>query len=208
MSELHALSVSDDCLRWKPDDSGVSLWPNPAFLPKVVNPQTVNQVIDISAFRQTRLQGDVGLQALCPVRALRAYVACTQSLRRSHSQLFVCFGGQKVGHPVTKQRLSHWIVDTIVEAYSAQGVPVPGHVVAHSTRGVATSWAALKGVPLTDICAAATWSTTCTFSRFYRINVAAPAPLSSAVLTSVAGQGCGGAESSVLHDPAGTSHPK
>ena len=51
LGELHALSVSGDCLRWKADDTGVSLWPNPAFLPKVVNPQTVNQVIELSAFQ-------------------------------------------------------------------------------------------------------------------------------------------------------------
>ena len=30
LGELHALSVSGDCLRWKADDTGMSLWPNPA----------------------------------------------------------------------------------------------------------------------------------------------------------------------------------
>ena len=40
---------------------------------------------------------------------------------------------------------------------------------------MATSWAALKGVALADICAAASWSTQCTFARFYRINVTSTA---------------------------------
>ncbi len=35
VSELHALSVSSQCLRWGPEDSQVTLWPNPAFQPKV-----------------------------------------------------------------------------------------------------------------------------------------------------------------------------
>eukprot|EP00064_Thunnus_orientalis_P008231 superscaffoldBa00000965_g8254 len=32
----------------------------------------------------------------------------------------------------------------------------------------------LRGVPLHEICAAATWATPCTFARFYRVNVATP----------------------------------
>ena len=45
VGELQALSVSPDCLRWKADGSGVDLWPNPAFLPKVITLQTVNKVL-------------------------------------------------------------------------------------------------------------------------------------------------------------------
>ncbi len=36
VGELHALSVSQSCMRWKPEGTGVTLWPNPAFLPKVL----------------------------------------------------------------------------------------------------------------------------------------------------------------------------
>ncbi|XP_071400930.1 LOW QUALITY PROTEIN: uncharacterized protein [Centroberyx affinis] len=103
VSELHAPSVSDECLRWKAENAGVSLWPNPFFLPKVVNSQTVNQAIEIEAFRPDPAhQGGVALQALCP-------------------------------------RLSHWLVETVSQAYSSQNLPVPGGLVAHSTRSVATS---------------------------------------------------------------------
>ena len=209
VSELHALSTSEQCLRWKAGDSGVSLWPNPAFLPKVVNPQTVNQVIEISSFcpDPTLVEGDLALHTLCPVRALRAYLARTHSLRHSHSQLFVCYGGNKLGAAVSKQRLSHWVVDTISQAYEGQGLPVPGNLVAHSVRGMATSWAALKGVPMAEICAAASWTNPCTFARFYRVNVAAPAPLGVAVL-SAAGRSQDGVESSVLNDFDGMSHPR
>ncbi|TKS80442.1 hypothetical protein D9C73_013325 [Collichthys lucidus] len=44
-------------------------------------------------------------------------------------------------------------------------------------------WAALKGVPLNDICAAAAWASSCTFARFYRVNVAIPHPVAAAVLS-------------------------
>ena len=183
VSELHALSVSEQCLRWKAEYSGVSLWPNPSFLPKVVNPQTVNQVIEISSFHPESAPTGDNLGNLCPIRALRTYVTRTQSLRQTHSQLFVCYGGVKRGNPVSKQRLSHWVVDAIAQAYDSQSLPVPGNLVAHSTRSMATSWAALRGVSVAEICAAASWSAPCTFARFYRVNVAAPAPLSEAVLS-------------------------
>lgn len=50
VGELHALSVSESCLHWLPEDSGVILWPNPAFLPKVLSPQFVNQSLHLAAF--------------------------------------------------------------------------------------------------------------------------------------------------------------
>ena len=88
---------------------------------------------------------------LCPVRALRAYVEATTSLRKTDN-LFVCYGGCRKGAALLKQRLSNWIVDVVLNAYRAQGLPVPLAVKCHSTRSMATSWAALKGVPLQDIC--------------------------------------------------------
>ncbi len=42
---------------------------------------------------------------------------------------------------------------------------------AHSTRGVASSQALFRGVPLEDICVAAGWSSPHTFVRFYNLDV-------------------------------------
>jgi hypothetical protein len=97
-------------------------------------------------------------------------------------QLFVCYGERVMGAELSKQRLSHWIVDTITTAYRLAGRPVLGSVVPHSTRGVAASWALLRGVPLADICAAASWASSCTFARYYWVNVAPPTAVGSAVL--------------------------
>ena len=206
VSELHALSVSTECMRWKPEDAAVSLWPNPFFLPKVLNPQSINRAIELEAFYpEPACQAGVALHTLCPVRALRAYVDHTQQLRRDHTQLFVCYGARQLGHPVSKQRVSHWLMDTIAQAYAGRGFPVPEGLVAHSTRSMATSWAALKGVALADICAAASWSTPCTFARFYRINVTSTTVGATVLMTAAKQTSEGG--SSVPRDTSGTSHP-
>lgn len=208
VSELHALSVSSECLRWRAEYAGVSLWPNPFFLPKVVSPQTVNQAIEMETFQpDPSCQEGAALHTLCPVRALKAYVDRTRTLRQAHTQLFVCYGGKKFGHPLSKQRLSHWLVETISQAYSNQDFPVPEGLVAHSTRSVATSWAALKGVAVGDICAAASWSTPCTFARFYRVNVTSTA-IGSTVLMSAAEHVGEAVESSVPRDNVDISHPR
>ncbi len=66
--------------------------------------------------------------------------------------------------------------------YKSSGCPLPSGVRCHSTRNISMSWAALKGVPLSDISAAATWSSTNTFSRYYRINVTSSDTFETAVL--------------------------
>ncbi len=60
---------------------------------------------------------------------------------RQSEQLFMCFGGHTKGSPFTKQRLSRWIIDAITLAYSSLGQQCPIGVRAHSTRGIASSWA-------------------------------------------------------------------
>jgi len=60
VGELHALSVSDTCLRWNSDGSGVTLWPNIAFLPKVLPYNHLNQPIQLARFDPPAV-GRVGL---------------------------------------------------------------------------------------------------------------------------------------------------
>ncbi len=54
---------------------------------------------------------------LC-IRALKIYLERSTLFRQSE-QLFVCFGNRIKGHPVTKHRLSRWMVDAITLASSA-----------------------------------------------------------------------------------------
>ena len=191
-------------MRWKPEDAAVSLWQNPFFLPKVLNPQSINRAIELEAFHpEPACQAGVALHSLCP--GLRAYVDRTQQLRLDHTLLFVCYGARQLGHPVSKQRVSHWLVDTIAQAYAGRGFLVPEGLVAHSTRSMATSWAALKWVSLADICAAASWSSPCTFARFYRVNGTSTAVGATVLMTAAQQTSEGG--SLVPCDTSGTSHP-
>ncbi len=137
-----------------------------------------DQVVNLQAL--PREEADPAIALLCPVRALRIYVDCTQSFRTS-DQLFVCFGGQQKGRAVSKQRLAHWIVEAIVLAYQARRLPCPLGVRGHTTRGVASSWALVRGASIADICKAAGWATPNTFARFYNLRIE---PVSSRVLVS------------------------
>ena len=172
VSELQALSVHSDCCRFSPDGSSVVLRPNPAFLPKVFSEFHLSQSVELRSLPPSGGDGETEQQSvLCPVRALTEYIRRTQAARKT-DQLFVCFDAGRRGRPLSKPRLSHWVVDTIQQAYVLSGAPVPPGVRAHSTRGVATSWALWRGASLATICATATWSSQSTFSRFYRLNVA------------------------------------
>ena len=53
VSELHALSVSEQCIHWNSDGTGVALWPNPSFFPKRLPSAHYNQVIELAAYGHT-----------------------------------------------------------------------------------------------------------------------------------------------------------
>jgi hypothetical protein len=170
VGDLQALSVSPACLEFGPNDSKVVLKPRHGYVPKALYTPFRAQVITLFALPPS--EGDQEFNPLCPVRALRNYIERSAAFRRSE-QLFVCFGDRTKGSPVTKQRISRWLVDAIALAYSSLGFQSPIGVRAHSTRGVASSWAWSSGVSMADICAAAGWASPSTFARFYNLEVPA-----------------------------------
>ncbi|KAI2665191.1 putative RNA-directed DNA polymerase from transposon BS [Labeo rohita] len=91
----------------------------------------------------------------------------------------LCYGRQQKGKAVSKQRISHWLVDAVRMACQAGGLPCPLGVRAHSTKGVAASAAFANGGSLTDICRAAGWAIPNTFARFYNLRME---PVSARVL--------------------------
>ncbi|XDV42695.1 hypothetical protein PO909_011313 [Leuciscus waleckii] len=110
------------------------------------------QVISLSALPASSSEADSNL--LCPVRALRNYVTRSAVFRRSE-QLFVSFGGRTKGLAASKHSLSRWIVDAIAAAYASKNLQCPLGIQAHSTRGMASSWAWSSGISIHDICTAA-----------------------------------------------------
>lgn len=143
-----------------------------------MSPQTLNQVFETSSFQPEMAQttDSPNMEDLCPMKALRIYWDCAWSLRCMHLQLFICYGGNRRGNPVSKQRLTHWAVDSISPAYASLSHFIPGDLAVHSTRSMATSWAALRGVSVAEICEATLWATRCTFAKFYRVNAASQTP--------------------------------
>ncbi len=138
MGDLLALSVSPTCLQFGPNDSKIVLKPRHGYVPKLLSTPFRAQVISLSAIPPS--DEDQELKLLCLIRALKIYLE-RSSLFMQSDQLFVCFGNHTKGHPVTKHRLSRWIVDAIMLAYLSLGLHCPIGVRAHSTRGVASSWA-------------------------------------------------------------------
>ncbi len=53
VGELHALSISESCMRWNADKSVMTLWPNPSFLPKRMSALFKNQAIELTALNPT-----------------------------------------------------------------------------------------------------------------------------------------------------------
>ena len=179
-SDIHALSVNPSCMRFSGNDSRVSIRPSLAFLPK--NFPSGCTPVDLAAFHPPPFSSveDRRLNCLCPVRALRHYVDRTVPFRKG-DQLFVSWGSQAKGKPVTKVRLSQWIVEAIRLAYSERGVEPPEGLRAHSTRGMSASWALAKGVPIQDVCMAASWSSPSTFATYYNLDVV-PSEMAHAIL--------------------------
>lgn len=171
VGDLHALSVNSACMQFGPDDCMVRLLPKRGYSPKVLSTPFRAQIVTIQAFCPEEDSNSVSQKcALCPVRALRAYVNRTSQFRTSE-QLFVCYAGAKKGSALSKQRLSHWIVEAVRLAYASRGTACPIGVHAHSTRSLASSWAWAKGMSIQDICFAAGWSSRNTFARFYNLDI-------------------------------------
>ncbi|XP_016416708.1 uncharacterized protein LOC107746890 [Sinocyclocheilus rhinocerous] len=168
VGDLQALSISPSCMDFAPGLVKVFLRPRPDYVPKVPSTPFRFQQVVLEAFSPAE-EGSVSLN-LCPVRALRIYVDRTAQWLGS-DQLFVCFGGKSRGSAVTKQRMSHWIVEAISLAYEVRGLTSPLGVRAHSTRAVASSQAFFKGSSTEDVCAAAGWSSPSTFIKFYSLDV-------------------------------------
>ncbi|KAL5008232.1 hypothetical protein ScPMuIL_013813 [Solemya velum] len=83
-SEIHALSISDSCLRFTRNRSSVTLLTDPAFLGK-------NQIPDKGATHIVipALPDNSDSLALCPVRILTAYLSISSTIRSGNTRLFI-----------------------------------------------------------------------------------------------------------------------
>ncbi len=159
VGDFQALSFSEAFLR-----------PRPGYVPKVLSTPFRSQVVVLQTFSSSPSSEDDDLRLLCPVIALKLYVDHSSQWRQS-LQLLVCFGAGRKGLAASKHTISHWVRNAISLAYEVRSLPSPLDIRVHSIRGVASSTALFRGVPLEDICMVAGWSSPHTFVKFYNLDV-------------------------------------
>ncbi|CAG2192033.1 unnamed protein product [Mytilus edulis] len=149
-SEIHALSISESCLRFASDKSSVTLLTDPSFLAKNQLPDKGSGIITIPALPPTSDN-----QVLCPVRALLVYLASSAKLRSAgSSRLFIPI--KKGISDISAKTISTWICNTVILAYKSASseVLVKHQVKAHEVRALASSWNIFNSSSMSEIMSA------------------------------------------------------
>jgi hypothetical protein len=151
-SELHALSVSESCIRFAADKSSVTLLADPAFLAENQLSEKGSGVIVIPALPNS------GPTNLCPVRTL---------LRSKDSNRF--FVPIKQGkNDITAKAISSWICNTVILAYKSSEITLPrNQVKAREVRAIASSWSIFNSASLTEMLSGGFWRSDNTFYYHY-----------------------------------------
>jgi integrase len=147
-SELHALSVSESCIRFAAVKSSVTFLTDPAFLAKNQLSEKGSGIIVIPALPNS------GPTNLCPVRTLLKYLDTAFGVRSKDSnRLFVPI--KQGQNDITAKAISSWICSTVMLAYKSAGITLPrNQVKAHEVRAIASSWSIFNSASLTEILSA------------------------------------------------------
>ncbi len=100
VSELHALSVSPQCLRWGPECKQATVWPKPSIPSKGIVTTIRQQANNNICFYRRPQISPVSSQGSLQ------YVQEVTAAWRATDQLFVCHGDHRKGTAVSKDRLS------------------------------------------------------------------------------------------------------
>ncbi|KAG8597254.1 hypothetical protein GDO81_002223 [Engystomops pustulosus] len=169
LGEIQSLSIKEPYLKICEDK--IVLMLDKAFTPKVASSFHRNQEIILPSFCQNPKHAkEQEWHKLDVRRYLLHYLEVTKSWRKDNN-ILLQFKGKSKGRKASKASIARWIRTVIKEAYDANNLDISGTIRAHSTRGVAASWAEKRGASLEDICRAATWSTHLTFAKHYRLDV-------------------------------------
>jgi hypothetical protein len=186
VGELQAFSMADRYMHITA--SGISLALNEHFVPKVCTDKNREQRLFFTPFcPRTVTNPTQTYYTLCVRRAILKYLEATRPFRKSDA-LFVCFQGKNKGQKASKATISRWVRRCIEVSYHKLGKELQGPVTAHSTRGMATTWAKFNNVSMDVICDTAAWGQPSTFTRHYQLNLAGAEPsarFANAVLQTV-----------------------
>ena len=160
-SEIHVLATGDHIVF---GNRGTTLHFRPEFLAKNERSDFTMSLMFLPYLDPLRKQ-DRKERLICPVRALRWYLARTETARASCkcSQLFIT--SRKPFKPAAKSTTAGWIVTAIVKADAVvRGDSMPS---AHSTRAVSSSWAFSQGLSIAEIMNTVSWKSKLTFTTRY-----------------------------------------
>jgi integrase len=162
VSELAALGRHSPYMR--EERTGIRIRTLPGFLSKTATPGHLGQDILLPTFKANPL--------LCVKRMFKVYVKATSVIlaKKDEDRLFINCEGPNKGKPMSKGTIAAWIRKTIKAAYAAIG-RTPPKVKAHSTRGMATSWAIYNRATIDAIMRAADWRHKSTFINHYSLNL-------------------------------------
>jgi integrase len=165
-SEIHALTR--ESVKWNEDESVCTINTDISFLAKTQvrrEQDPDNNMVILRSLPKVKAGTD---SLVCPVRALKAYIERTESLREGKKLLFI---SHKEGFKTDIQAntVSSWIKQTVATAYeNASDSNLTFHrVKAHDVRSFAASWALTKHASMEKILKACSWKSSSTFTRFY-----------------------------------------
>ena len=160
-SELHALSISESCMRFSADKSSVTLLTDPSFVAKNQLPEKGSGTMVVPALPTS------GSVNLCPVRTLEIYLRKSAEFRSKGShRLFVPIKKGKTD--ISAKTVSTWICNTVMLAYKSSGLAVSkDQVKAHEIRAISSSWSVFNSASLSEILSAGFWRSDNTFYYHY-----------------------------------------
>ena len=168
-SEIHALAMDSQHLRYNQTDSSVSLMLKTGFLAKNQLPSVKRDPVIVPSLARICKREHLD-RLLCPVRSLKFYLKMTSSYRQNRTRLFLPIKGNQ---DISKDTISRWISYTIKLAYRKlikQDISFL-KIKANEVRALSSSWAFFDKVPLNDILQAEVWNRPSTFARFYLMDM-------------------------------------
>ena len=168
-SEIHALDP--DRIQWSEDRTSVTLRPKLGFMAKnhvARDPSTAFRGFTIKALGTAR---SARVKLLCPVRALKWYLARTKNIRKKGSRLFLSLKSSS-STGVCANTISSWMRQTILEAYKQAEAEAANclkleRARGHAIRAFKATWQAFRHISIQEILTSCRWKSANTFANFY-----------------------------------------
>ena len=155
-SEVHALTMDSNHLRFSQSDGSVSLTVQTWFLAKNQLPPICPDPVVIPILARKCKQEHLD-RLLCPIRAFTFHLKMTSSYHQNRTRLFLPIKGN---HDISETSVWRWVAYTIKLAYrklTRRDISFL-KIKAQEVRVLSSFWAFFDKVPLNDILKAAVWN--------------------------------------------------